>query len=350
MAKHLKTIPPIPAAYAVRDALPQNAQIQIKGEPFRPGAEVPRKFPDVLGGQMLPDDVAASGSGRLQLASWIASAENPLTARVIVNRVWQRHFGIGIVPSTSDFGIRGELPTHPQLLDWLASEFIRSGWSIKHLHRLILNSRSYRMSSQGVGENVAIDPANRYYWRFNRQRLDAESIRDALMMITGSLDRTPQSEPYPIPPQPDWKYTQHHPFKDNYPSDKRSVYLMTKRLTAQPYFQTFDGPDPNVCTSDRDQSVTPLQALYFVNDQSLHEQAAKFARSLLQDSAGDSQRATLAFRAVVCRNPSPDELSLMLHHVAAVRQQLGDDPQAETETWSSLARSLFRLNEFLYVD
>ena len=110
------------------------------------------------------------------------------------------------------------------------------------------------------------------------------------MMITGSLDPTPQTEPYPIPPQAEWKYTQHHPFKDNYPSDKRSVYLMTKRLTAKPYFQTFDGPDPNVCTSDRDQSVTPLQALYFVNDELLHEQTAKFARSLLQESAGDAQR------------------------------------------------------------
>ena len=350
LSDHLKTIPPIPAAYAVQDGKPQSARIQIKGEPFRPGAEVPRKFPDILGAYQLADDVAASSSGRLELARWIASEKNPLTARVIVNRVWQRHFGTGLVASTSDFGERGEEPSHPELLDWLAGEFVRQGWSIKQLHRLIMNSRTYRLASEDVGANSQRDPGNRFYWRFNRQRLDAESIRDTLMMVAGTLDRTPQTEPYPIPPCKDWEYTQHHPFKDDYASDKRSVYQMTKRLTAKPYMQTFDGPDPNVCTSDRDQSVTALQALYFVNDEFLHSQAERFAASLVNRSGDDKSRINIAFSTILGREPTADESGLMLDHVASVRKKLKGTVSGETLAWSSLTRSLFRLNEFLYVD
>jgi hypothetical protein len=350
LADHLKTIPAMPVAYAVRDGVPQDARVQIKGEPERPGAIVPRKFPDVLGGHKLPAEVADSGSGRLELARWIAHKQNPLTARVIVNRVWQRHFGTGIVPSASDFGVRGELPTHPDLLDWLATEFIRSGWSVKHLQRLIMNSRTYQLGSMELAENLVSDPSNRHYWRFNRQRLDAESIRDSLMTIAGTLDRSPQTEPYPIPPHKEWNYTQHHPFKDDYASSKRSVYMMTKRLTAKPYFQTFDGPDPNVCTTDRDQSVTPLQALYFVNDEFLHEQASLLARRLLADGQCDSQRAASAFFAILARLPTEEESGLMAAHLEGVRKQLAADEHLEELAWASLVRSLLRLNEFLYID
>ena len=350
LAAHLKSLPDIPTAYAVQDGSPRDARIQIKGEPDRPGAEVPRKFPDILGGQRLPDDVAQSDSGRLQLARWIASPDNPLTARVIVNRVWQRHFGNGLVPTTSDFGLRGEAPTHPELLDWLASEFIRGGWSIKQLHRMILTSRTYRLSSHDLPANLAIDPNNRLHWKFNRQRLDAESIRDTLLLVSGSLDPSMPSEPFPIPPQKDWKYTQHHPFKDDYASDRRSVYLMTKRLTAQTYFQTFDGPDPNVCTSSRDESVTALQALYFANDAFLHKQADRFAARLLQQSGTDSQRLQQAFTTVLCRAPTDEESELLLQHLANVRQRAAKGTNPDQQAWSSLSRSLLRLNEFLYID
>ncbi len=349
LAEHLRKIPPVPTAYAVQDAQPLNVRIQIKGEPARPGAIVPRKFPNILGGQTLNDD-AESGSGRLELASWITSPKNPLTARVIVNRIWQRHFGVGIVPSTSDFGLRGTVPTHPELLDWLASEFVRSGWSVKHLHRMIMNSRTYQMSSEDLEENLTHDPENHYYWKFNRQRLDAESIRDSLLMISGALDTTPLTGPYPIPPRVEWKYTQHHPFEADYPSTKRSVYLMTKRLTAKPYFQTFDGPDPNVCTSDRDQSVTPLQALYFFNDEFLHEQAERFARIVCESSDDDQKRAKAAFRTILCREPTATETDLLLKHIAASREQLESGTAGTLQAWSSLVRTLLRLNEFVYID
>jgi len=350
LAAHLKSLPEMPTAYAVQDGPPRDARIQIKGEPDRPGAEVPRKFLDILGGQRLPQEVAQSNSGRLQLAKWIASPDNPLTVRVIVNRVWQRHFGNGLVPTTSDFGLRGEAPTHPELLDWLAGEFIRGGWSIKQLHRIILTSRTYRLSSQDLPANLAIDPNNRLHWKFNRQRLDAESIRDTLLLISGSLDPSMPSQPYPIPPQKDWKYTQHHPFKDDYTSDRRSVYLMTKRLTAQTYFQTFDGPDPNVCTSSRDESVTALQALYFANDAFLHQQADRFAKRLVQQSGTDPQRLHHAFATVLCRTPTDEESELLLQHLATVRKRAARDANPDQEAWSSLSRSLLRLNEFLYID
>lgn len=345
LAKHLKRTPPIPTAYAVREGKPVNARIQIKGEPDHPGAEVPRKFIDILGGQAL-SMAAQNSSGRLELAQWMTDARNPLTARVIVNRVWQRHFGRGLVPSTSDFGLRGEAPTHPELLDWLATDFMRHGWSLKHLHRRILTSRTYQMSSQDGQAQLTADPSNALYWKFNRQRLDAESIRDTLLLISGALDPAPQTKPYPIPPSREWEYTQHHPFKDDYPTNKRSVYQITKRLTAQSYMQTFDGADPNVCTSTRDSSVTALQALYFVNDGFLHEQARRFAQRLAGQKASDEERLARAFQITLARAPTADETDLLLQHLKAVRQQTKNDVAA----WSSVTRSLFRLNEFLYID
>jgi len=346
LADHLKKLPPLPAAYAVRDATPVNARVQIKGEPERPGAEVPRRFPAILGGATLTEQQAKSGSGRLELARWIVSPDNPLTARVIVNRVWQRHFGNGLVPGDGDFGLRGEATAHPELLDWLATDFMRHGWSLRHLHRVIVTSRTYRLASADTPENLSLDPGNLAYWKFPRQRLDAESIRDTLLLLAGELDLSPQTAPYPIPPSKDWKYTQHHPFKGDYPDKKRSVYQMTRRLTARSYEQTFDGPDPNACTATRDSSVTSLQALYFVNDPFVHEQAAAFAARLLAGDGDDPGRLHRAFLAALGRPPAPDESTLLLTHLATVRNGSG----SEKEAWASLTRTLFRLNEFLYLD
>lgn len=350
LADYLKQLPVLPAAYAVQEGKPQNARIQIKGEPDRLGAEVPRKFLEILGGAALPEE-SQTGSGRLQLAWWVADEQNPLTARVIVNRIWQRHFGTGLVPSTSDFGLRGEAPSHPELLDWLAAEFMRRGWSMKQLHRLIMTSRAYQLSSQDTEDNVASDPGNRLYWKFGRQRLDAESLRDTLLFVSGGLDLAPQSQPYAMPPTAKWDYTQHHPFKSDYPSSKRSVYQMTKRLTAKPYLQTFDGADPNVCTSTRDRSVTALQALFFVNDKFVHEQADRLAKALLKEEGGSEvARLGQIYTSLFAREPDEAEIRLLQEHLASVRQTLGDSEQAEAKAWSSLLRSLFRLNEFLYLD
>ncbi len=357
LAKHLKKIPAIDSAYAVAEATPTDAAIQIKGEPTRPGAIVPRGFPGVLGGQRLPEDLTAQSSGRLELARWITSSDNPLTARVIANRVWQCHFGMGLVATPNDFGLRGDPPSNPELLDWLADELIRSGWSLKHLHRQILLSHAYQLAALDNPGNRAVDPANRLLWRFNRQRLDAESIRDTLLAISGSLDRTPQTEPYPIPPPRDWEYTQHHPFKEYYPSDKRSLYQMTKRLTVDPYLQSFDGADPNACTARRDQSVTSLQALYFVNNEFLHQQAARLAAHLTelstkQPRATEDDAAVLidAFEIILCRSPRDEEMDWLMDYLIQARQQMGDTPDHRTELWASVVRTLLRLNEFIYLD
>lgn len=374
LADHLKTLPTIPTAYAVQDGQAAETRIQIKGEPTRLGATVPRKFPDVLGGFAVE---AKEHSGRLELAKWITDSNNPLTARVIVNRVWERHFGRGLVASTSDFGLRGESPSHPELLDWLASDFMENGWSIKHLHRTIMNTRAYRLASYDNSDSASkaqtLDPNNQFLWKFNRHRLDAESIRDSLLQIAGTLDPSPQSEPYPIPEQKDWEYTQHHPFKDNYPNSKRSVYQMTKRLTVGSYMQTFDGPDPNVCTSKRDQSVTALQALYFVNDDFLHEQAENIAERFCGGKVGTGRTTQAKLERLVAeilgRRPNQEEIDVLAKHLASAQERL----QASATTaenvnannvaaaslstddidklaWSSLVRSLFRLNEFLYID
>ncbi|OYP38363.1 PSD1 and planctomycete cytochrome C domain-containing protein [Rhodopirellula sp. MGV] len=356
LAGHLKQIPDYPTAYAVSEATPTNAAIQIKGEPTRPGGIVQRGFPDVLGGQTLTSKISERSSGRLELADWITAPDNPLFARVIVNRVWQKHFGTGIVPSTSDFGIRGDTPTHPELLDYVANEFIAGGYSLKQLHRMLMTSRTYRLSSFGDTDNEAIDPNNHWLWRFNRQRLDAESLRDSLLLFSGELDRTPQTEPYPFPKKTDWTFTQHHPFKGSYPNNKRSVYQMTKRLTAETYLQTFDGADPNVCTAERDQSVTSLQALYFLNDDFVHQQSFGVAEILLKSQTSPQSRAAELFRLVLGRKPTDAESNLILSHVGQACQQLTGQVEesasvdVQKQAWASAARGMFRLNEFLYLD
>ena len=182
-------------AYAVVDGLADDAPLHIRGEPKQPGDVIPRKFPDLLGGQRLTE-AQARHSGRLQLAQWLTDRQNPLTARVMVNRIWQNHFGAGLVKTPSDFGTRGQMPTHPELLDWLAMRFMESGWSIKHMHRLIMNSRVYQLDSK-MDENsdisrqsLATDPESDLRWRFSRRRLDAESLRDTLLVLSGDLDAT----------------------------------------------------------------------------------------------------------------------------------------------------------------
>ncbi|HKC85528.1 MAG TPA: DUF1549 and DUF1553 domain-containing protein, partial [Blastocatellia bacterium] len=175
----------VPRAYAVIEGLPSNARIHRKGDPKSLGDEVPRGFLTILGGGQVPKD--HRGSGREFLADWIADAKNPLTPRVMANRIWAYHFGKGIVQSPNDFGARGRAPTHPELLDWLASRFIEGGWSIKKMHRMIMLSHAYRISSVDDAKNAEIDVNNDYLWRFDRRRLEAEEIRDSVLAVSGAL-------------------------------------------------------------------------------------------------------------------------------------------------------------------
>jgi Protein of unknown function (DUF1553)/Protein of unknown function (DUF1549)/Planctomycete cytochrome C len=348
---------PFETAYAVAEGKTEgkrkigNACIQIRGDPERLGPEVPRRFPTALGGQTLPPD--AKGSGRLQLANWIVDPKNPLTARVMVNRIWQHHFGRGLVPTPSDFGHQGQPPTHPELLDYLATRFVASGWSVKAMHRLMLLSRTYQMASADDPANARVDVNNEYQWRFRRQRLDAESIRDTLLVVSGALDRSPGG-PHPFPPMPAWNYTQHNPFKAVYETDRRSVYLMTQRIQRHPFLGLFDGADTNASTATRTTSTTPLQALYLMNDAFIHARARDITKRLLSEGADDAARINQAYVLLYGRPPTPEEVSAGREYLTRVSDKLrsGGVPteQVPAKAWESLSRALFLSNEFVYLD
>jgi hypothetical protein len=344
--------PGLPVAYAVSDGKPVVQPLHRRGEPGDPGPPVPRGVPQFLAGPR-PACWPEDGSGRLPLADWVASPDNPLTARVMVNRVWQHHFGRGVVGTPSNFGLRGEPPTHPELLDWLADRFVRGGWSVKALHRLIVSSKTYQLSSAHDEADAAADPANRWYWRFDRRRLDAEALRDALLAVGGRLDRA-RPGPHPFPPPGEWGWTQHSSFKAVYPSDCRSVYLMTQRLQRHPYLALFDGPDANQSTGRRPSSTVPLQALFLMNSPFVRAQAEAFADRLLAAAPDPARRVDRAHLWAYGRPASPEEVE---KGVAYVRRYAGELARAgaagagrEREAWASYARVVLTANEFLYVD
>jgi hypothetical protein len=343
--------PGLPTAYAVAEGTPQDVPIQIAGDPARPGPVARRGPPRFLAGR--EPFVIRSGSGRLELARWLTSPENPLFARVMVNRLWQHHFGRGLVATPSNFGLRGEPPTHPELLDWLAAEFVRRGWSVKAMHRLIVLSATYRLGSANDSEAAAHDPGNLLYWRFDRRRLDAEAVRDALLAAGGHLD-TARPGAHPFPPITAWAWTQHNPFKEVYSSNHRTVYLMTQRIQRHPFLALFDGPDTNTTTDRRDSSTVPLQALFLMNNPFVHEQARGLARRMTAAAPDEAGRIAFGYEVAWGRLPSADEVDaardyLRRYREATARVGAGDG-ERQSEAWASLARVLLGANEFIYVD
>jgi cytochrome c553 len=344
--------PDLPDAYAVQEGRPADAYVQLRGEVEQRGPVVRRGVPKFLeGGRSV--SVPDGNSGRLELAEWLTRPDNPLTARVIVNRVWQHHFGRGLVTTPSNFGARGEPPTHPELLDWLTARFVESDWSIKSLHRLILLSQTYRLASADDEANAARDPGNRWYWRADRRRLDAEALRDTLLAVSGKLDRS-RPGPHPFPPMDRWGWTQHNPFKEVYPTNHRSVYLMTQRFQRHPFLALFDGPDTNTSTEQRTASTVPLQALFLTNDPFVTEQAEGFARRLLAASGDSRWRIDLAHRLAWARPARPDEVARGIHYMEEYRQRLAEAgapaERLELEAWTSYARVLLCANEFVCLD
>jgi hypothetical protein len=351
-AEFVSKPPPFELAYAVAEAKKiEDAAIQLKGDPAKPGQVVRRRFLTILGGAEVPN--AGATSGRRYLADWIVDPENPLTARVMVNRIWLYHFGQGLVPTPNDFGKQGQPPTHPELLDWLARKFIESGWSLKSMHRLIMLSRIYQLASQPSDEALAADADNELLSSFARRRLDAEAIRDTLLVLGGNLDTSPPG-PHPFPPQSEWKFTQHNPFRAVYDTNHRSVYLMTQRIQRDQYLALFDGADPAASTPVRTTSTTPLQALYLLNDAFVHEQCERFTARLLKEANDHEGRLNLAYQLAFARLPDADEFDAGETFLAAVREKLRGEgmpeDEVEAESWRAMIRVLFRLNEFVYVD
>ncbi len=342
----------VPGAYAVGEGDAVDEAVQVGGDPGRRGPVVPRGVPHLPGAPESPL-VPAGTSGRLELARWLTRPEHPLTARVMVNRIWQGHFGRGLVATPSNFGVRGDEPTHPELLDWLAARFIDSGWSVKAMHRLIVTSAAYRRASGDDPSATAKDPANRWYWRFDRRRLEAEAIRDAMLAVSGRLDGG-RPGPHPFPPIEQWSWTQHAPFKAVYPSDHRSVYLMTQRLQRHPFLGLFDGPDTNYSTDVRARSIVPLQALYLMNNPDVRDLAEGLGRRIRAASPDGPRRVALAHELVWGRPPEAGEAAAAFDYIARASRELaraGATPErAEAEAWDSYARVLLMSTEFVYID
>ncbi|TVQ02295.1 MAG: DUF1553 domain-containing protein [Planctomycetaceae bacterium] len=346
-----------PMAYGVSEGTPANVRLQRRGEPDRLGEEVPRRFLEILGGDRLSPDT--SGSGRMELAEWLSRPSNPLTARVLVNRVWQQLFGVGLVDTPNDFGTRGESPSHPELLDFLAAEFMEDGWSIKRLQRRILTSRVYRLASQDTPELLAGDPANRRFGRHRRRPLDAESIRDAMLVVSGRLNRTPAG-PHPFPDVNSWAFTIHYPFHAVYDSDHRSVYLMIQRSRRHPFLALFDAADPNISTATRQVTITPTQSLYLMNSPFVHAQAAGFAERLREEAntlanVGEPETERSIARAhwlAFGREPTADEVAQANAFIDESKELLraAGDANDSRSAWEAYCRVLLTSNEFLYID
>ena len=317
----------------------------IKGDFTRDGGEVSPAVPGVLN----PLELANSNSSptRLDLSRWVVSPENPLTARVTVNRIWQEYFGRGIVETENDFGTQGSPPTHPELLDWLATELVAQKWSLKAIHRLIVTSATYRQSSRARPELDLIDPNNKLLARQSRLRLDAEIVRDVALSASGLL--TPKLGGAPVfPPQPDGVMTLGQIKRSWTPSTgadryRRGLYTHFWRATAHPALAVFDAPDSFSACTRRLRSNTPLQALTLLNDQAYFEFADALANRLLAHGPkAEPQRIDYAFRLCLARNPTAPEKQRLQQLLS---QQLAEEHGNEQAAWATLSRVLLNLDE-----
>jgi hypothetical protein len=340
--------------------------ILARGNPYEPLDEVSPAVPAILAAEpvaFLPADEFTSRR-RLSLARWLAAPENPLTARVIVNRVWQWHFGEGLVRTPNDFGLSGERPTHPELLDYLAWWFIHEAdWSLKQLHYLIVTSNVYQQSRIDREAYAEVDPQNRLLWKRSLVRLEVEPIRDSILAVSGQLDPAMYGPPiYPLIPR---EALESHadkasiwPVYNERAAARRTVYAFTKRSLVVPLLEVFDLCDTTRSSPQRNITTVPTQALTLFNSEFIVEQAAHFARRL-QSEAGDDlgEQIDLAWRLALCRHPTADEAAAIRQFLADETQQLrAERPDAANEgeladaARVQLCRVLFNLNEFVYPD
>ncbi len=317
-----------PRAMALADLpVAVRPRVFLRGNPNNLGDEVPRRFLRVLSqGEPAP---FATGSGRLELARAIASADNPLTARVLVNRVWLEHFGSALVRTPSDFGLRCEPPTHPELLDYLAGSFIDGGWSIKRLHRLIVLSATYAQASDDRPECRAIDPENTLLWRMNRRRLDFESTRDALLAVAGRLATEIGGPSVSEIGKPG--------------GTRRTMYGHIDRLNLPGLYRTFDFPNPDTTSPARSLTTIPQQALFFMNSPLAAEAAGQLlGRPEVAGEADAARRLGRLYQLVYARQPAAEEIDWAVRFLA--------DAADQAAGWNQLVQALLLSNEFVFVD
>jgi hypothetical protein len=364
LAEHAKKVrearkpPAYETTLVMRERPAQNPRptfIHNRGEYIQPTDRVEPDVPAFL--NQLPP---GSAHDRLAFARWLVSRDNPLTARVVVNRAWAAFFGRGIVKTTEDFGYQGDLPSHPELLDWLAVDFMNQGWSMKKLHRLIVTSATYRQSSKVAPAMLAKDAENRLLSRFPRIRLEAEMVRDGTLQAAGLLSLKLGGPPV-RPPQadgvsdvaygnPKWEASAG---VDRY---RRSLYTYVKRTAPFALYNTFDAPTGESCIARRDVSNTPLQALTLLNDVTFVEAAQALGKLLATHNGADEDRLDLAYERILCRRPRAGELPRLREFVQTQRERFskgeldpkafaGKDADAERAAWTALARALFNLDE-----
>jgi hypothetical protein len=312
-----------PRAMALEDLpVPVQQRVYLRGNPNNLGPPAPRRFLEILAGpQSKPFQ---KGSGRLELAQAITGRDNPLTARVLVNRVWLHHFGAGLVRTPSDFGLRSEPPSHPELLDHLATTFMNDGWSIKKLHRRLMLSRVYQQKSEDRPECQAVDPDNRLLWKMNRRRLDFEAMRDALLAVSDRLDRTVGG-----------------PSVGNLAVPRRTLYAHLDRLNVPGLYRTFDFPSPDATSPQRDVTTVPQQALFLMNGPFVIDCARGVLSELGVATAKHSlQKVKRVYAVLYGREPSVIEIDL-------AREFVGSGMEA---AWQRYVQALLLANEFAFVD
>jgi len=324
LARLKKTLPP---QYAYLHGIaesekPANLRVHLRGDPENLGDEAPRRFLAVLSDRApLP---FRQGSGRIELAE--AIARHPLTARVIANRIWNLHFGRGIVRTPNNFGKHGERPSHPELLEYLAGRLVENGWSIKALHREIMLSATYQLASAHSEKNFAVDPDNRLFWRANRRRLDAEALRDSILYVSGSLDLTTGG--------PSGELS-----KEN---KRRTVYAKISRHKPDVFLGLFDFPHPAITSEQRNVTNVPLQQLFFLNSELITQEAERLAKRLDAGTADNTSRIWKAYRLVLGRTPTKKEIKMGLDFVKGMPE--------EGQDWQSYLQVLISSNEFSFVD
>ena len=343
--------PEVELVFAVGEGSSHDARLHRRGNPANPGDVVPRHFISTITGADRPS--IGNGSGRLELAQWLTHPDHPLTARVIVNRIWQQHFGRGLVATPDDFGRQGSPPSHPELLDWLANRFVDDGWSFKSLHRLMVLTETYQLASTDSDDAAAFerDPENVLLWRYSRRRLDAESIRDSILAVSGQLQKN-QPAAHDIDPWYKHRYSLNAPFHQEIATNHRSVYLLTQRLFRHSLLGLFDSPDRNTSTSRRDTSNVPAQALFLMNSPFIQQQATALAQRVIAESNDDNHRVDQLYQLVYSRPVQDAARHEILKFLEQHRKTAnGTQPSgAVPREYVALCRTLVTSNEFFFID